>query len=274
MQNKTNRLPISIAFVVAALLSGCAQFVSVKDIANDKPGYLATHFGIDSLPVSVRDEMPASGTHKLPFKILTVRGTVSGHVGTAAIQHDFKSVLVNAQDTGMVQQVYETSANGVPAGVTFSLSYLNIYSLKEETATYSQTVALIPFVVHDTDNKQFAFNTPQEDGTYTTAFKLGTTVQIVNFRTLTWSCHAGHYYPAAQFDPALTGQAIDLDCESTKDGIVQSKARRTYLTEYGIGLPRSLATAFAKFDWTYSDFDEDGHTTALTHSQSSVEKPI
>jgi hypothetical protein len=274
MKYKNSRLLISISVISATLLSGCAQFVPVKDIANDQPGYLAANFGIDSLPTSVRDKLPASGEHKLPFKVLTVLGTVSGHVGTAAIQDDFKSVLINAQDTGMVQQVYETSANGVPAGVTFSLSYLNIYSLKEETAMYSQTVAFIPFVTHDVDNNQFAFSAPQEDETYTTAFKMGTTVQIVNFRTLVWTCHASRYYPASQFNSALTGKAIDLDCESTKDGIVQSKLRRTYLTEYGIGLPRSTATAVLKMEWTYSAFDKDGQTTNVPGSQPPVEKPI
>lgn len=78
----------------------------------------------------------------------------------------------------MVQQVLETSANDVPSGATFSLSYLNMYSLKQETASYSQTMAFIPFIVHDSDNNQFAFDAPEEDTTYTTTFKIGTTVQL------------------------------------------------------------------------------------------------
>ncbi|WP_027794995.1 hypothetical protein [Paraburkholderia acidipaludis] len=129
-------------------------------------------------------------------------------------------------------------------------------------------------MTHDVDNNQFAFKAPQENETYTTAFKLGTTVQIVNFQTLVWTCHASHYYPASQFNSALTGKAIDLDCESTKDGIVQSRLRRTYLTEYGVGLPRSTATSVLKLEWTYSAFDKDGQTANLPGGQPPVEKPI
>lgn len=274
MQNRIVRLLVGTSITSAALLSGCVQFVPVKDMANDKPGYLAAHFGVESLPTSIREKMPAAGTHKLPFKVLTVRGKVTGHVGTAGIESDFKTVLINAQDTGMVQQVYESSANGVPAAATFSLSYLNIYNLKEETANYAQTTAFIPFVAHDADNGEFAFNAPQEDETYTTTFRFGTTVQIVNFRALTWSCHSSRYYPASQFNAALTGKAIDLDCEQTKDGIVQNKTRRTYLTEYGIGLTRSVATTAGKLDWSYSGFDKDGLQTVTPHGQAAIEKPI
>jgi hypothetical protein len=250
MQIMKNRALTGVSLAAIGLLSGCVQFVSVKDIARDKPGYLATHFSIESLPAGVRDKLPAPGTHMLPFKVLTMSGTLSGHVGAVAMKNDFKTTLINAKDTGLVQQVLETSANDIPSSATFSLSYLNVYNLKQETASYSQTVALIPFVVHNSDNNAFLFDAPKEDATYTTTFKIGTTVQIANFRTTVSTCHAGHYYPASRVNATLNGNAIDLECADTKDGIIQSKTLRTYLTEYGVGLNRSLATSTAKFDWT------------------------
>jgi hypothetical protein len=274
MQIKKTSVLTGVSLASIALLSGCAQFVPVKDIARDKPGYLATHFSIESLPSGVRDKLPAPGEHTLPFKILTMSGTLSGHVGAVAMKSDFKATLINAKDTGLVQQVLETSSNDVPSGATFSLSYLNVYSLKQETASYSQTMAFIPFVVHDSDNNQFAFDAPKEDTTYTTTFKVGTTVQITNFRTTVSRCHTGHYYPASQVNATLTGKAIDFDCEDTKDGIIQNKTRRTYLTEYGIGVSRSLATSTAKFDWTYSDFEKDGEKAPTRFGKPASDKPI
>jgi hypothetical protein len=274
MQIKKTSALTGVSFACIGLLSGCVQFVSVKDMASDKPGYLATHFSIESLPAGVRDKLPAPGTHTLPFKILTMSGTLSGHVGAVAMKNDFKATLVNAKDTGAVQQLFETSANDVPSGATFSLSYLNVYSLKQETASYTQTVALIPFVVHDSDNNQFVFDAPKEDTTYTTTFKVGTTLQLVNFRTTVSSCHTGHYYPASQVNTTLTGKAIDFDCEDTKDGIIQNKTRRTYLTEYGIGLNRSLATSNAKFDWAYSNFEKDGEKVPARFGKPASDKPI
>ena len=70
-------------------------------------------------------------------------------------------------------------------------------------------------------------------------------------------------------DLIVLGNAIDLDCEDTRDGIIQNKTRRTYLTEYGVGLNRSPATSTAKFDWTYSDFEKDGEK-APAHSQANL----
>ncbi|WP_144147025.1 hypothetical protein [Paraburkholderia sp. BCC1884] len=274
MQIKKTSALTGVSLASIGLLSGCVQFVSVKDMARDKPGYLATHFTIESLPAGVRDKLPAAGAHTLPFKMLTMSGTLTGHVGAVAIKSDFKATLINAQDTGLVQQVFETSANDVPSGATFSLSYLNMYSLKQETASYSQTTALIPFIVHDSDNNQFAFDAPKEDTTYTTTFKIGTTVQLVNFRTTVSSCHTGRYYPASQMSAGLTGRAIDLDCQDTRDGIIQNKTRRTYLTEYGVGLSRSLATSTAKMDWSYSDFQKDGEKTAIRFATPASDKPI
>lgn len=264
----------SVSLVCVGLLSGCVQFVSVKDIANDKPGYLASHFSVESLPSGVREKFPASGAHVLPFKVLTISGSESGNVGATAVRLDFKSTLINANDTGMIQQVSEASNNGVPSSATFSLSYLNLYSLKQETALYSQTVALIPFVAHDIDNNQFVFDAPKEDSTYTTRFSFGTAAQIINFRSVVTTCHTGRYYPASRVNAALTGKAIDLDCEDTKDGIIQSKARHTYLTEYGIGLNRSLATATAKFEWTYSEFEKDGEKAAMPLGKPAASKSI
>jgi hypothetical protein len=269
MQTRKIRALTAASLASVGLLSGCVQFVSVKDIASDKPAYLATHFGINALPNSVRDKFPAAGNHPLPFKILTLSGTVSGHVGTVGTKSDFKTTLINAQDTGLVQQIMELSANDVPASATFSISYLNLINLKSETASYSQTIALLPVLVHDVGNNQFVFDAPKEDTTYTTTFASGTTVQIANFRSSVTSCHTGRFYPASQVSAALGGKAIDFDCEDTKDGIVQDKSRRTYLTEYGIAVPRSIATSALKFDWTYRDIEKDGESPAI-HSGKPI----
>jgi hypothetical protein len=274
MQIKKASALTGVSLVCIALLSGCVQPGSVKDMASDKPGYLAMHFGIESLPAGVRDKLPAPGTHVLPFKVMTMSGTLSGHVGAVALKDDFKATLVNAKNTGLVQQVFETSANDVPSAATFSLSYLNLYSLRQETASYSQTTAVIQLVVHDSDNNQFAFDAPKEDTTYTTTFEMGTAVQIVNFRATVSICHADHYYPASQINAVLTGKAINLNCEDTKDGIIQNRSRRTYLTEYGVGLIRSFATSTAKFDWTYSEFEKDGEKAPTHIGKPTSDKPI
>jgi hypothetical protein len=259
MKNRLTHTLKCISFASVALLSGCAPFVQVKDMTSDKPTYLADLFTIDALPGSVQAMLPAPGTHPLPFKTLIIAGASLGHVGGAnTIQADFRTTLINVKDTGVVQQIFDTTSNGVPSAFTYSLYYLNLFTLDQETAIYSHNVAALPSLVHEADNSQFVIDQPHEDATYTTTFMMGTPVQLLNFRTVVSTCHTGRYYPASQVSSALSGQAVDLDCAETKDGIVQTKVLRTYLTAYGIGVIRSMATATAKFDWTYSSFAKDG----------------
>ena len=170
-------------------------------------------------------------------------------------------------------KVSELSSNGIPSAATYSLSYLNLYTLKQETAVYSQRVAPLPILVHGVDNSQFVFDKPREGATYTSTFTSGTTVQIMNFRNMVRTCHAGHYYPASKVTPGLSGQAIDLDCDESKDGIIQNKSRHTYLTEYGVGVVRSMATASAKFEWSYTEFEKDGEHSPGTAVKPSNDKP-
>lgn len=268
---KIGKTIVSVACV--ALLPGCVQMTSVTDMAKDKPGYLATHFNVDSLSAGVRDKLPAPGTHVLPFKVLKLSGTMSGHVDSNDVKYEFNSTLTNANDTGVIQQVFEMSSNDVPSALQFSLSYLNLITLKQEMGSYSLRNAFLTLIAHDIDNVPFASDAPKENTTYTTALKSGTAVQLINFRSAVMSCHADHYYPASQINPMLTGKAIDLDCEDTVDGIVKDKARHTYLTEYGIGLKRSSATTTAKFEWTYSSFEKDGQKAPASAAKPANDKP-
>jgi hypothetical protein len=93
-----------ISFASVAALSGCVQFTPVKDMALDKPAYLAAHFNIESLPASVQGKLPSSGTHPLPFKVLAIAGSMVGHVGATTLQGNFQTTMTNAKDTGVVQQ--------------------------------------------------------------------------------------------------------------------------------------------------------------------------
>ncbi|WP_250514684.1 hypothetical protein [Caballeronia sp. INDeC2] len=248
---------IGISFALLMCLSGCSPFVQVKDITQDKSRFLAENYSLESLPSAVRDKLPAAGSHPLPFNKLTVLGIAEGKFDTTTKHRDFKEVIINAQNTGVVQTIDEMSANGVPESVTFAMSYLSIYALKQGTATYSAAIAPLPMVVKDADNNEFAFDAPSENKSYVTPIKLGTSFQIVNFETAVWTCHAGRYYAAFDFNAAFAGRAIDLDCDLTKNGIVSYKARRTFLTEYGIALTRTVSTATGKIDWTYTSIEKD-----------------
>ncbi|RQH09992.1 hypothetical protein [Paraburkholderia dinghuensis] len=275
MKNHTrNTLTLKCALLaIAGSLSGCVQFTPVKDIAKDKPAYLAANFTIDSLPTSIKEKLPAAGSHPLPFKLLTITGVVSGHVGANNVSSEFKSTLVNAKDTGLVQQLHEVSSNGIPSAATFSLSYLNLFYLKSETTSYFQPVAPMPIVAHSVEKNPFDMSKPQEDTTFSATFTSGTAVQLVNFRVVVSTCHAAHYYPASRVTAGLQGDAIDLDCEDRIDNILQTTSRRTYLTEYGIYVMRTSATAAAKLEWKYSAFEKDGQHPQSGPGGAGHDKP-
>lgn len=247
-----------IALAMTAWLAGCVQYPAVKDIAKDKPAYLAANFSPEALPAAVRKKLPAEGAHPLPFKVLTLKGVVAGSIGLNRVAAQFTTTLVNAKDTGLVEQLYEVSSNGIPSAASFSLSYLNLFFMKQETTSYAATVAPPPTVVHEVENDLLHMGKPQEDMTFTATASTGVGIQIVNFRVAVSTCHTGHYYPAARIRKGLAGEAIDIDCRETLDGILRGTNRRTYLSDYGVYVLRETATTTSKLGWSYRTFDRDG----------------
>ena len=258
VQVKNSWKIIATALGLGSLLSGCSPFVQVKDIANDKPGYLAENFNLQSLPSDVQAKLPAANTRPLAFQKLTLRGKIVGKEGATDIDKTFALTILNTNNSGVVQTTNEVTANGVPSAITFNISYRNLVDLKSETAWYNRTMTLVPLVAHDIDTDAFGINDLSEGKTFTIKSASGTTVQLVNFKHHVKTCHADHFYDAAKVNAALTGKAIDVECQLETDGIVMYKDVRTFLSAYGIALTRSFATSTFKSEWTYTDVDADG----------------
>ncbi len=248
-----NRCVMVCSAALAALgLSACASssptaavppvehpaFVRVSLITRDVPAYLAAHFSPAQLPPGVRAEIARAGPVELPFHTLVVTRQFVRHLTlrNETVRVRVTDTLTNVGE-GYVQGREQLSFNTIPVALNLNLSYLGLMSLEHQNIDYrsslarppmrlQQLLALTPGVAH-----------PQPGETY------GLTLRWRRGR-ITDTCKAApRFYPARRLLAQLPGRALNLKCAISRNGVVRSRNRTTYLSAYGIFLIMQRRTA-------------------------------
>ena len=248
-----NRYEIVCSAAVAALgLSGCAStaptatvppgnhpaFVRASLITRNVPAYLAAHFSPAQLPPGVRAEITRAGPVTLPFHTLVVTRQFVRHVTLRDV-----NVKILVTDTltniggGYLQGREQLSFNTIPVALNLNLSYLGLMSLEHQNIDYrtglarapmrlQQLLALTPGVAHPEPGKTYRL-----------------TLRWLRGR-ITDTCKAApRFYPARRLLAQLPGRALNLKCAISRNGVVRSRNRTTYLSAYGIFLIMKRRTA-------------------------------
>jgi len=223
----------SLIATLLIALAGCAQ-PAVKDIAANKTGYLDENFSPQKLPADVGKQVAAAEV-KSPSRTLriTLNATLedSGKKETPVVLATVK-VLGN----GLVQEMQEYSNNGIPYAITYALSYMGLFPLKEQRVFYSRPTANLPTEVKQLNQLARNLVRPNENAEYVFEWLNGTSMQIANFSNIKLVCNSGKFYPAAQLHSNLSGNAIDLNCTRQINGVVRVKHKYVMLLEYGFVL--------------------------------------
>lgn len=231
----TVNLRIALCAVVASLISGCVNPVQIKNVQEDKAGYLTDHFSPDNLPGPVRKTISEADGGQLNFKRIVYRQTWTLNVDdkNKTTTMDEATTLTNAGG-GFVEFLSENSRNGVPMSQMYKLSYRNLVPLKSQTMNLSARVA--PLLMEVKNFKHFDPITSLRNG-LEYEFQYGTSVQIMNFRDGRTSCVRGDAKPATDVYASLSGEAWDVVCtEYNMNGVPQGKRRYVYLDKYGVAI--------------------------------------
>lgn len=245
----STKLLLSTAVSAALLLAGCATDtappVKVSDIVKDRRGYLAKTFAPDTLPPAIRDQFTAAAPTSLPFKELTLTFEVTQHDVNPApnkandVKHREVMVLTDAGN-GFVESQTESSTNDIPNSLYLVLSYDNLFTLKSQSLIYNAVNAqgvnqpdsvsdISKDALHPKDNSAYSFS----EHAYSKDF--------------TFQCQSGKSYAANALLPKLGGNALDLDCNFTSDGVVSRRSKLTYLSAYGVYISRETDTSTTSF---------------------------
>jgi hypothetical protein len=243
---------VCTAAVAALGLSACAStaptaavapvkrpaFIRASLITRDVPAYLAAHFAPRQLPPGVRAKIAQAGPVTLPFHTLVVTRQFVRHVTRRDVT---VKILVTDRLTnigsGYVQGREQLSFNTIPVALNLNLSYAGFMSLEHQSVDYRtgragpplrlrQLLALTPGVAHPEPGKTYRLTLRWLSGRITDTCKA-----------------APRFYPARRLLAQLPGRALDLNCAISRNGVVRSRNRTTYLSAYGIFLIMERRTA-------------------------------
>lgn len=229
------KVRIALCAAVASLLSGCIQPVQVKNVQEDKSGYLNSHFSPSDLPEHVRQTISEADSSPLHFKRIVYHSTWTLNVDdkNKTTTMDESSTVTNAGG-GLVELLSESSRNGVPVSQLYMLSYRNLVPLKAQTMNLSANIA--PMLMEVKDFKHFDPITSLRSG-LEYDFQYGTSVQIMNFHDGRTTCVRGDAQPASDVYASLSGEAWGVVCtEYNANGVMRGKRSYVYLENYGIAI--------------------------------------
>lgn len=245
----STKLLLSTALSVTLLLAGCATDTpppaKVSDIVKDRHGYLAKTFAPDTLAPAIKEQFTAGSPTSLLFKELTITYDVTQHDVNPApnkandVKHREVSVLTDA-GSGFVESQTESSTNDIPYSLYLALTYANIFTIKSQALGYNAANAQALNQPDSVSNVNKDTLHPKDNSTY--GFD-----EHAYSKDFTFSCGSGRSYAANTLLPKLGGNALDLDCSFTADGVVSRRSKFTYLAAYGIYIPRETDTSASSF---------------------------
>lgn len=225
----------ALCIVATGSLAGCITPVQVKNVEKDRTGYLTQNFAPGDIPASVQKTIREADGDQLNFKQVTYRLAWTMNV-------DDKNKTTNIDETRtmtsvggtLLETMAESSRNGAPIAQLYELSYRNLFPVESQNVNVSANLAPMRYEVKDFDH--FDPVSSLKTG-LDYRYKIGTTVQIMNFRDGRTSCMRGDARPASELNSSLSGEAWDVLCTNyNMNGVQQNKNRYEYLVKYGFAI--------------------------------------
>jgi hypothetical protein len=237
-------LPLVAVVMFAA---GCANtgVAPVNQIPLDKLGYLRDNFGADKVQLAITLQLSSEQPADEKFQRMELKMRMDEDGKSSAGPLDFSTTVINL-GRGLRQELWEATSNGKPHLTEFKLSHVGLITLKQEVGYYASPAPLL-----STNSKTISFENSgiaqPKDGAeylhYNALDEPNPTSQL----DASWSkCISGKRYAASTIHPNLTGQAIDLSCDSIKERALRLKVSYAYLLDYGFALRKSVVAGDAK----------------------------
>lgn len=246
----STRTQFAMAIPAVLSLAACGSVpsapppVKVVDVTKDSRAYLTQNFAPAGLPPALHDPFTSPGPFPT-FKELTFTYEVTQHDVNPApnkandVKHKEVSTLINAGN-GFVESQTESSSNEIPYANFLTLSYANIFIIKSQAVIYSAVNAQAASVTDSMSNVSTDVLHPKDNSTY--GFDEHAYSKDFGFK-----CQSGKSYSANTLLPKLSGSALDLDCSFTTEGVVSKRSKFTFLSAYGIYVPRETDTSVSSF---------------------------
>lgn len=232
-----------VAFATASL-TACATQPAVKDILSDPIASLNIATSENKLSDSTRNSLgiKAPGTVK---KKVVLNITMTDVADGITNKFDY-TVSYFVLDNGLVRQMSQGTANGIPSLTAFGLSYY-VMPLIEQSVWHTKLNADMALINKNIKSLRNDIASPKENTQYDFEFSFVPEVQVANLPNLKNSCKTETWIPADTFHSQLTGDAIILNCDQFGDNQqIFRRVKQLFIKDLGITINLESSTSFRK----------------------------
>jgi hypothetical protein len=245
---------IIVACALLSVLSACATSMNVSDINADRRGYLLSAYAPENIGSGVVAEIKKNDVESNNFREMEIRVRTDYDDG-AKITHPLISTTYINAGHGMVQQLSELSKNGIPYRLWYSLTYRGVMPLKTQSVPLKARQTLQPAVTKKIVRLPKDLAAAREDAEYKFEYAVGREIQIADFWNFGITCQSTRRYAASSLHRNLTGNALDLMCEHSKDGVLDRKIKYVFLQQYGFAVLLDDTGVAYKLNGTIADVE-------------------
>lgn len=235
-----------VAFALAVIALSACKPADVKDVLNDKEGYLNSEFSADQLPKNIQSEMSSLDQTPVNFQRLVMKMSTSVELPlNTQAKPDLKNVItvINAGN-GLVKSIEEMYQNGIPSQQDYQLTYRGLFVLRNQSVVLNRQVSNFIVVAKSMPKVDPFLPRTQSNDTFEYDRLEGTSVQLMGFLSSKLICTWKGIHPASDVNALFTGDARDMECQFfNNNGVLTSRTQRTYLMNYGLVLTMSRAGA-------------------------------
>lgn len=230
---------------------------AVPSAGAPSPGssYFSQHFSTDALAAEVKNAVIQANLAPVSFKRITAHTrdmvTTSGQSGQGNNPSTYTvTVVMENAGHGLVRRMQSVQQQNSPTFVRFDLTYRGYFPFLTQTVPANAN-ALPPMV----EARKVLRLDPQTDGHMSFAYLYGASGQASFADPGQVICDAGKSYSASEINPAIAGQARELNCQAVdSNGIVTDKMKLAYLEKYGVALMLHTQNPESSLDSTVVDF--------------------
>ena len=219
--------------------------------AAEAPSYFSKHFSADALNHDVKNAVIQANLVPVSFNKITVhtRDQVTASGQTSPKTYTATIVMENGGQ-GLLRRIESVQSHDGNTMTRFDLSYRGYFPFLTQSVPANANA--LPPVIEARKVMRFDTHT---DGHSNFTYLYGPTGQATFADPGQVICDSGKTYDASTLNPAVQGQALELDCQNVDtNGIVTSKMTLAYLQHYGVTLMLHTKNPESSLDSTIVDF--------------------
>jgi hypothetical protein len=225
--------------------------VSLADIFGNRPGYAAKNFNIDALGPDVKDAIVRANLPPVTFNKIVVHTrdlfTLSSQGTTMTYNNEL--TYERAED-GLVRRMEVVQNNGFDFLTRFDLTYRGYFVFKTQSMTANATA--VPLW---TETRKVLRLDTNMGGHMNFTFLFGLAGKATSRDPAQFVCDSGKTYDASILNPAIEGQALELNCQDiNSNGVNTDRVTFAYLEKYGIAIPQNVVNPASTIKSTIVDF--------------------